>query len=283
MTQVTKTQQVKPAEVKANDTIVIASGEYKVTRDAWQEFEGGFWYVLLEDVQGSVSLLMEEVEIRRPIDTDPEGGKTIEETLEPLRLDFIARHKADTLAEVARRREVRERGREFEKEFAFAIWEMFQDRKLADRHASAPYDPTEWKVGDVTLRAWGSDFRQLMHDLRTSEDQAKVALWREYVVTQEAAQKAQNYLDRVGAWYGDPSDEKLEKMALRAWISRLATLTKAIVRKGLDEDSALVKFFSLEGSDYVLEIEDKDGRQAFARTILAGGPQVRLHLRFICT
>jgi hypothetical protein len=122
-----------------------------------------------------------------------------------------------------------------------------------------------------------------MKDLRQSENEEDVLLVRRFFAMQEDGQKAKNYLGRVGADYGDPSDERLEKMALRAWIGRLATLEKAVVRKGLDTDSARVLFFETDGADYILAIQDKDGKELNARTILAGGPQVRLHLRFICT
>jgi hypothetical protein len=210
-------------------------------------------------------------------------GVTIEEALEPVKAQFIQAHKEDTIREIARRRQVVRDARQNEKEFAFAIWEKFQDRNLTDRHATAPYETTEWKVGDVYLKAWGSTYRNLMKDLRQSENEEDVLLVRRFFAMQEDGQKAKNYLGRVGADYGDPSDERLEKMALRAWIGRLATLEKAVVRKGLDTDSARVLFFETDGADYILAIQDKDGKELNARTILAGGPQVRLHLRFICT
>ena len=210
-------------------------------------------------------------------------GVTIEEALQPVKAQFIQAHKEDTIREIARRRQVVRDARQNEKEFAFAIWEKFQDRNLTDRHGTAPYESAEWKVGDVYLKAWGSTYRNLMADLRQSENEEDVLLVRRFFAMQEDGQKAKNYLGRVGADYGDPSDERLEKMALRAWIGRLATLEKAVVRKGLDTDSARVLFFETDGADYILAIQDKDGKELNARTILAGGPQVRLHLRFICT
>lgn len=64
---------VQPSEVRAGDVITLETEEYKVTRDAWQEFEGGAWYVTLVTASepwlnlpiGSVRLDMDEVIVRR--------------------------------------------------------------------------------------------------------------------------------------------------------------------------------------------------------------------------
>ena len=72
---------VQPSEVRAGDVITFGSlsgfrnfvadenqdgpAEFKVTRDAWQEFEGGAWYVLLQNFSGSVRLDLDQVIVRR--------------------------------------------------------------------------------------------------------------------------------------------------------------------------------------------------------------------------
>lgn len=72
---------IQPSEVRAGDVITFGSlsgfrnfvadenqdgpTEFKVTRDAWQEFEGGAWYVLLQNFSGSVRLDLDQVIVRR--------------------------------------------------------------------------------------------------------------------------------------------------------------------------------------------------------------------------
>ena len=74
-------KSVQPSEVRAGDVITFGSlsgfrnfvadenqdgpAEFKVTRDAWQEFEGGAWYVLLQNFSGSVRLDLDQVIVRR--------------------------------------------------------------------------------------------------------------------------------------------------------------------------------------------------------------------------
>lgn len=80
-TQLAEVQAINPRAVRAGDVIVLGSmiefrtfvadhnakepKEFKVTRDAWQEFEGGSWYVILQNFSGSVRLDMDEVVVRR--------------------------------------------------------------------------------------------------------------------------------------------------------------------------------------------------------------------------
>lgn len=75
------TLEIQPLEVRAGDVITFGSltgfrnfvadekgdgpAEFKVTRDAWQEFEGGAWYVLLQNFSGSVRLDLDQVIVRR--------------------------------------------------------------------------------------------------------------------------------------------------------------------------------------------------------------------------
>lgn len=208
--------------------------------------------------------------------------QTIEEVLEPVREEFVAQHIAETREKIAVCREKVRLGREADDQFALAL-----SRSRYERHTrpeiGAPADPADYKAGDVRLRLWGRALAEFLRDLIQSDDQEKNDLWRMFVPVKDAARKAAGYLDRVGAWNCEPEEERLEKMALRAWIGRLETLQKAIVRKGLDGSTARVIYFQQDGRDYVLEIRDDQGRECHARTILAGGPQVRLHLRFICT
>ncbi|MGI9587836.1 MAG: hypothetical protein ACR2MR_06475 [Dietzia maris] len=209
--------------------------------------------------------------------------QTIEEVLEPVREEFVAQHIADTRAEIVRRRAICADARREEDEFAFWIWELTQDKEIVTNSAGKTYNSDEWKPGDVTLKIWGRRGREFFRSLLDHEDQDVRDRFIYHRQIQERGLKAKAFLDRLGAEYGNPSDERLEKMAVRAWIGRLATLEKAVARKGLDGSTARVVFFEKDGDDYILTIVDDQGRQCFARTILAGGPQVRLHLRFICT
>ena len=209
--------------------------------------------------------------------------KTIEETLEPVKEEFVRHHVAETRQKIEDSRERVRLGHEADDAFALAL----SKSPFYSRHTrpapGAPADPSEYKLGDVRLRLWGRDLAKFLRDLIQSDDEKKNDLWRMYAPVKESARKAAGFLDRVGAWNGEPEEGRLENLALRAWFGRLETLQKAIVRKGLDTDSARVIYFSQDGGDYILEIRDDEGRQCHARTILAGGPQVRLHLRFICT
>ena len=209
--------------------------------------------------------------------------KTIEETLEPVKEEFVRHHVAETRQKIEDSRERVRRGHEADDAFALAL----SKSPFYSRHTrpapGAPADPSEYKLGDVRLRLWGRDLAKFLRDLIQSDDEKKNDLWRMYAPVKESARKAAGFLDRVGAWNGEPEEGRLENLALRAWFGRLETLQKAIVRKGLDADSARVIYFSQDGGDYILEIRDAQGRECHARTILAGGPQVRLHLRFICT
>lgn len=209
--------------------------------------------------------------------------QTIEEVLEPVKEEFVAQHIRETREEIVRRRAICADARREDDEFAFWIWELTQDKDIVTNLAGKTYNSDEWKPGDVTIRLWGRRGREFFESLRTHEDQDVRDRFRYHVQIQERGAKAKAFLSRVGADYGNPSDERLEKMALRAWMGRLSTLEKAVARKGLDGSTARVVFFEKDGDDYILTIVDAEGRQCFARTILAGGPQVRLHLRFICT
>jgi len=80
-TQLAEVQAINPRDVRAGDVITFGyltgfrnfvadenqdgPADFKVTRDAWQEFEGGAWYVLLQNFSGSVRLDMDEVIVRR--------------------------------------------------------------------------------------------------------------------------------------------------------------------------------------------------------------------------
>jgi hypothetical protein len=211
--------------------------------------------------------------------------QTIEETLEPLKEEFVRQHVAETREKIEDCRKRVRAGHEAEDNFALALSKIPAFAKHTHPAHGAPEDPADHKPGDVRLRLYGRDLQYFLRDLiRTEEAAANYGhLFRMYVPVKESARKAAGFLDRCGAWHGEPEEGRLEKMALRAWIGRLETLQKAIVRKGLDGSTARVIYFQQDGRDYVLEIRDDQGRQCHARTILAGGPQVRLHLRFICT
>ena len=211
--------------------------------------------------------------------------QTIEETLEPLKEEFVRQHVAETREKIEDCRKRVRAGREAEDNFALALSKIPAFAKHTRPAHGAPEDPADHKPGDVRLRLWGRDLQWFLRDLiRDQETAANYGhLYRMFVPVKESARKAAGFLDRVGAWNQEPEEGRLEKLALRAWIGRLATLEKAIVRKGLDGSTARVTYFHQDGRDYVLEIRDDQGRNCHARTILAGGPQVRLHLRFICT
>ena len=211
--------------------------------------------------------------------------QTIEETLEPLKEEFVRQHVAETREKIEDCRARVRAGREADDKFALALSKIPAFAKHTRPAPGAPEDPADHKPGDVRLRLWGRELQYFLHDLiRSEEAAAKYGhLYRMFVPVKESARKAAGFLDRCGAWNCEPEQERLEKMALRSWFGRLETLQKAIVRKGLDGSTARVTYFHQDGRDYVLEIRDDQGRNCNARTILAGGPQVRLHLRFICT
>ena len=209
--------------------------------------------------------------------------QTIEETLEPLKEEFVRQHVAETREKIEDCRKRVRAGREAEDHFALAVSKIPAFLNFTRPAHGAPEDPADHKPGDVRLRLYGRDLQFFLRDLIRSENERDHDLFQMYVPVKESARKAAGFLDRCGAWGGEPEEGRLENMALRAWIGRLATLEKAIVRKGLDGSTARVTYFHQDGRDYVLEIRDAQGRNCHARTILAGGPQVRLHLRFICT
>lgn len=211
--------------------------------------------------------------------------QTIEEVLEPLKEEFVRQHVAETREKIEDCRKRVRAGHEAEDNFALALSKIPAFAKHTRRAPGAPEDPADHKPGDVSLRLWGRELQYFLRDLiRSDEAAAKYGhLYRMFVPVKESARKAAGFLDRCGAWNYEPDQERLEKMALRSWFGRLETLQKAIVRKGLDGSTARVTYFHQDGRDYVLEIRDDQGRNCNARTILAGGPHVRLHLRFICT
>lgn len=49
MTQVAQIQQVTIAELQAGDVVLFNDQEVRVLRASWQEFEGGLFYVVLEN------------------------------------------------------------------------------------------------------------------------------------------------------------------------------------------------------------------------------------------
>ena len=202
-------------------------------------------------------------------------NRTIESVLEPLKETFIVRwiedmkqHRADL---VGRLQNIKEE----ENAKAFEIYKKEGTSSPYVDVRSSAYLEGRVESGSVLPADVSFNF----HQTRTARCQDdRLRTWLNTIDAEKT--DLQKKIDRIPT-----SADRLEKMALAAWLKRLDTLERGVERKGLDVDSARVVFFTVNGGDYELQILDKAGRMADARSILAGGfgTSVRLHLRFICT
>lgn len=202
-------------------------------------------------------------------------NQTIESVLQPLKETFIARwiedmkeHRADLVDRLQKvKREENERA------FEIYLREGWMDSRIEIRQSAF----IEGRVNDRSVQMEDVSFN--FHNTRTARcEDGELRVWLKACDQHKNA--IQKKIDRIPT-----REDRLEKMALSAWLKRLDTLERGLERKGLDVASARVKFFGVNAGDYEIGIADAEDRFAFARSILAGGfgTSVRLHLRFICT